>query len=105
MDTFFTWEYLLSFAGCVAGTGILTQFLKPITRKVPTQLVSYVVALLIMTVGQIATHTLKTWDMVALNLINAVVISLTSNGGFDAIKRAFGAKTDEETELTDEDDE
>ncbi len=105
MDTFFTWEYLLSFAGCVAGTGLLTEFTKPLLAKVPTQWVSYVFALVIMIVGQIATGQLTGWDIAALDIVNAAVISLASNGGYDVINRIFGKKTDAETELKDEGDE
>ena len=105
MDTFFTWEYLLSFAGCVAGTGLLTEFTKPLLTKVPTQWVSYVFALVIMIVGQIATGQLTGWDIAALDIVNAAVISLASNGGYDVINRIFGKKTDAETELKDEGDE
>ena len=105
MDTFFTWDYLLSFAGCVIGTGLLTEFTKPLLKKVPTQWVSYVFALLILMVGQIATHQLNSWEAAALNVINAVVVSLSANGGYDLINRIFGQKTDADTELKDEGDE
>ena len=104
MDTFFTWEYLLSFAGCALATGLLTQFTKNLLNKIPTQIVSYVFAAAIMLVGQIATGQLNGWSGVVLDLINAVVISLASNGGYDAINRTFGKKTDAETELKDEGD-
>ena len=47
--------------------------------------VSYVIALVIMIVGQIATKAMTGWDMIALDVINAMVISLSANGGYDAI--------------------
>lgn len=99
MDNFFTWEYLLTFAGCVVGTGVLTQFAKPVMPKIPAQWISFIFALIIMTIGQLATHSFTSWDMIILNIINAVVVSLASNGGYDAIKDIFGKKTDAETEL------
>ena len=105
MDTFFTWEYLLSFAGCVIATGLLTQFTKNLFKSIPTQLVSYVFAAAIMLVGQIATGMLTSWSVAVLDLINAVVISLASNGGYDALDAIFGKKTDAETELKNEGDE
>ena len=104
MDTFFTWEYLLTFAGCTVATGLLTEFTKPLFGKAPTQWVSYVFALIIMIVSQIATGQLTSWNIAALDVLNAVVISLASNGGYDAVKKAFGKQTDAETELKDEDD-
>lgn len=45
MDAFFTWDYLLSYAGCVLVTGLLTQGLKALFKKVPPQIISYVIAL------------------------------------------------------------
>ena len=85
MNTFFTWEYLLSFAGCVLATGLLTQGIKQVLPKVPAQIVSYVIALAIMIVGQVATGAMTGWELVALDVINAMVISLSANGGDDAI--------------------
>lgn len=104
MDNFFTWDYLLTFAGCVVATGLLTEFTKPIFKKVSTQLVSYVFALVIMTVAQLATKQLTSWDAVALNLVNAVVVALSANGGYDALNKIFGKKMDYETEFKDEGD-
>jgi len=105
MDTFFTWEYLLSFAGCVVGTGLLTEFTKPLFKNLPTQLVSYMFAALIMIIGQLATGQLTSWNIAVLDVLNAAVVSLSANGGFDAVNRVFGAKTDAETELKNEGDE
>ena len=95
MNEFMTWEYQLTFAGCVAGTAILTEFIKKIPgiAKVPTQFVSYVIAFAIMVVGQLAIDTL-TWQKVALDAVNAAVVSLSSNGVFDAIEGAFDRITD-----------
>lgn len=93
MDTFFTWEYLLTFAGCVLATGLVTQGLKQLLPKISAQIISYVVALAIMVVGQVATGIMTGWDMVALDLINAMVVSLSSNGGYDAIaSTVYGMK-------------
>ena len=92
MDTFFTWEYLLTFAGCVLATGILTEFLKRLFYTLPAQGISYVIALIILVVAQLATGTMTSWDVAALDVINAVVVSLTANGGYDAIDSLFGKK-------------
>lgn len=86
MDTFFTWEYLLTFAGCVLATGLLTQGIKAALPKVHAQLISYIIALAILVVGQIATGEMTGWEAVALDLINAMVVSLSANGGYDAVK-------------------
>ena len=94
MDTFFTWEYLLTFAGCVLATGLITQGLKGVLKKVPAQIISYVVALCIMVVGQLATGAMTGWDVAALDAINAMVVSLSANGGYDAVS-GLTSKNDE----------
>ena len=85
MDTFFTWEYLATFAGCVLATGILTEFLKRLLYNVSPQWISYVIALVILVAAQLATGTMTSWRVAVLDLINAVVVSLTANGGYDAV--------------------
>ena len=40
MDEFFSWQMLATFAGATAATGILTQFLKNLIPKLPTQWLS-----------------------------------------------------------------
>ncbi len=92
MDTFFTWEYLATFAGCVLATGILTEFTKKVCYKVPVQLISYFFALVILVVSQLATGTLTNWSTVVLDVLNAVVVSLAANGGYDALDTMFGKK-------------
>lgn len=101
---FFTWDYLLTFAGCVASTGLLTQLLKPLTKKVPTQVVSYLVALTILVVGQLALGKVESWDIIVLDAVNAIAVALASNGSYDAVDRAVHGKTDAGTELKDEGD-
>ena len=89
MDAFFTWDYLLSYAGCVLVTGLLTQGLKALFKKIPPQIISYVVALAIMIVGQAVTGRLDGWGIIALDVLNAAAISLSSNGGYDAVSSIF----------------
>ena len=90
MDSFVTWESLLSFGGCVAGTILVTEFIKKLFgEKVPAQLVSFLIAAVILFVGHLATGTFV-WKEALLYLINAAAVSLSANGGFDAIKKALG---------------
>ena len=86
MNEFLTWDYLLTFGGCVAGTAIVTQFLKKAewAQKIGAQIVSYVIALIILVVAQLATGTI-TWQLVALDIFNAAVVSFASNGVYDAV--------------------
>jgi hypothetical protein len=95
MDSFVTWESLLTFGGCVTGTILLTEFVKRIFgEKVPAQLVSFLIAAVILFVGHLAAGTFA-WREALLYIINAAAVSLSANGGFDAIKKALGGDDDE----------
>lgn len=96
MDHFLSWDVLLTFSGCVAGTILLTEFIKMLWPGVFPQLCSFVVAVLILVVGHLATSSFA-WDEAPLYLVNAVAVSLSANGGFDAVKKAFGGKNDTDT--------
>lgn len=91
MNEFLTWDVLLTYGGCVAGTVLVTEWLKKIFSKVPTQIVSFVISVLILVVGHIATATFEL-GQIPLYLVNSIVVSLASNGGFDALKRTFIGK-------------
>lgn len=98
MDSFVTWESLLTFGGCVAGTILVTEFVKKLFgEKVPAQLVSFLIAAVILFVGHLATGTFV-WKEALLYLINAAAVSLASNGGFDAVKKIVG-KIDEPPDI------
>lgn len=95
MDSFVTWESLLSYGGCVAGTILVTEFIKKLFgEKVPAQLVSFLIAAVILFVGHLATGTFV-WKEALLYLINAAAVSLSANGGFDAIKNALGGDAEQ----------
>ena len=94
MDSLVTWDSLLTFGGCVAGTILVTEFIKKLFgEKVPAQLVSFLIAAVILFVGHLATGTFV-WREALLYLINAAAVSLSANGGFDAVKKIVG-KIDE----------
>ena len=98
MDSFVTWESLLTFGGCVAGTILVTEFIKKLFgEKVPAQLVSFLIAAVILFVGHLATGTFV-WREALLYLINAAAVSLSANGGFDAVKKIVG-KIDEPPDI------
>jgi hypothetical protein len=87
MDSFLTWQFLVSFAGCIVGTGVITQLFKQYI-PMPTQLFSYIVALIIINVGALC---LGVWipAFFALSFINAGLVALASNGGFEAVGKLF----------------
>lgn len=84
----FTWDYLASTAGATAAVAILTQFSKsiPFVNKLPTQLVSYVISLVVMIAASFFTNAL-TVDSAALIPLNAVIVMLASNGAYDTITK------------------
>ena len=85
---FFTWTMLATYAGAVMATTLITQLFKGVgvISKIPTQIFSYGVALVILLAatffgGQWA------WPDAALCLPNAVVVSLASNGMYEAVAK------------------
>ncbi len=86
MNEFFTWAILATYAGATLATTLVTQLLKGVgfLDRIPTRIFSYVVALIILLAATFFTGAL-TWDAAALCVVNAVVVSLASNGAFDAV--------------------
>ena len=86
MNEFVSWETLATFAGCAALVGILTQFTKGIFSKLPTQWLSYIYAVVVMALATIFT-TGFSWPTLALIPFNAVIVAMSANGAFSAVKR------------------
>ena len=88
MEGFFTWQTLLTYSGATLATTIITQLLKEINAldKLPSRVLSYFTAALVMTASVLATKGFA-WADMAMALINAVVVALAANGAFDAVKR------------------
>ena len=81
-----TWGILGTYAGAVSITAIITQFLKklPGVKKLDTQLLSYIVALVILEASTIFSSGFH-WEVAALCLVNAIVVALASNGTYDIL--------------------
>jgi hypothetical protein len=94
MNDFLTWQTLATFAGCSAAVAVLTQFIKNAggLKKVPTQWVSYGLAVILMLSATYFTGAL-TGPVAALIPFNAVVVSLAANGAYAAIQRVSGSDT------------
>lgn len=92
MSEFFDWEMLGTYAGCTAAVGLITQYVKGIgvLDRIPTQIVTYVLALVLMLLASVFTGGV-TLEGAVLTVFNAVVVSLASNGGYAAVQR-IGAK-------------
>lgn len=95
MSEFFTWQLLSTFAGCTLATGILTQFVKnvPFLKKIATQWVSYVIAVILLFAATFFTGAL-TGPSAAMIPFNAVLIALSANGAYSAVKRVSNGKQD-----------
>lgn len=92
---FLTWEMLGTYSGTLGMVLILTQLTKslPGIRRVPTQLYSYLIALIVMTVTAIFGGRTAASDFVLL-IFNAAVVALSANGGYDAMVRVMEGKTE-----------
>ena len=87
--TFFDWSALGTLTGAVLAVVVLTQITKAIPGivKIPTQIWSYVLAAVILILAQIFGETAVTANGVVLALLNAAVVSLAANGGYEALTR------------------
>lgn len=85
MDMFFTWGTLATLAGCALATGLITQFLKD-AIKIPTQWLSYILAVVILSAATLFTGGADAgvWAIIPLN---AVIVSTSANGAYAAILR------------------
>ena len=92
MDQFFTWETLATLAGASAAVGLLTQFLKD-TIKIPTQWLSYILAVVILCAANLLTGHVDV-AVLAIIPLNAVIVSTSANGAYVAILRAKGGKAE-----------
>ena len=99
----FTWKQLATIAGAAAMTLLIVQLLKlPIDKvwKIPTRIVVYVIALIIMILAQIFTDGL-TVNTALLTVFNAVIVALSAMGAYEMTFRKIDMKIpegDEESE-------
>ncbi len=84
-----------TYAGTLGMVLILTQLTKELSfiQRIPTQLYSYLVALVVMTVTAVFGGRTAAADLV-LVFINAAVVALSANGGYDAMVRVVKGKTE-----------
>lgn len=85
---FFDWNLLGSFAGAVFAVSVLTQITKgmPLISRMPTQLWSYLLSLATLILAKVFTAGFRA-DALVLAIFNAALISLASNGGYEALIR------------------
>ena len=87
---FYDWTTLASYAGSLGMVLIITQLTKEIKiiKRIPTQLWSYIVAVVILSLSHYFTGQLNISNMVLI-LFNAMIVALSSNGGFEFVSRTF----------------
>jgi len=81
---FFDWTTLATCAGATAIVAIITQLIKEVgfIKKIPTQLLSYIIALIVMYPAFYFTGQLNVSSAVLI-LFNGIVVSLAANGGYE----------------------
>ena len=87
---FLSWSILATYAGALAFVLAVTQFTKGLAfiDRMPTQIWSWIVAMVGMYLGYYFTGQLSV-NTAALIPINAVLVALAANGGFEALSRLF----------------
>ena len=81
----FSWEYLATIAGATMATLLIVQLLKlPLDRvwKIPTRIVAYVIALILLLLATSFTSGL-TWSTGLLTAVNAVIVALAAMGAYE----------------------
>lgn len=86
MDNFLTWEALLNYTTFIGVVLMIVEFTKGVwkIKKIPTQAWSVIVATILLAIVNGKFGTFKLLD-IALYFINAIAISLGSNGLYDKI--------------------
>lgn len=87
---FVNWTELATYAGALAMVLIITQATKDfkIIKKIPTQLWSYLIAILVLYPAYFFTDQLTLSNGILI-LFNGIIVALAANGGFEALKKAF----------------
>lgn len=98
VEELMTWDKLATFSGLVMTTSVITSFLKEIFKRVPTQIVSWAIAFILLALANVVTAgALMPWHGWILALVNSISISLAANGLFSAASRISKVKSKEET--------
>lgn len=96
---FFEWSALGTYTGAVMAVGIITEIIKDIPgiRKIPTQVMSYALALVVLMASMAFSGGFSAQGA-ALAVFNAALVSLGANGGYAAIQRVKEATATKDTE-------
>ncbi len=99
MEGFLTPASLMTYGGCVAAVCAITEILKPLLEKLPVRIgartVSYAVAAAVSVAAALISGKNGAAD-IALCFINAALVALSANGGYDlSAKLHAGAEQEE----------
>ncbi len=86
INTFLDWSALGTFAGACLAVNITTQAFKETFKGVPTRLVSYLAALILLIGAAYFNGANGNIGEYLICPVNAVLVSFASNGAFDFIK-------------------
>lgn len=94
---FLSWSTLSTYTGALFATTLLTQLLKeaPFICKIATRIVSYCIAVLVLLAGTFFAGQF-TLENAAICFVNAALISLASNGTFEAVQKSPNGKSEDQ---------
>ncbi len=87
---FVNWNILATYAGALSMVLVITQMTKSlwIIKKIPTQLWSYLMSLLVLYPAYYFTGQLTAANAVLI-LFNGMLVALAANGGYTVLHRLF----------------
>lgn len=97
---FFDWNMLGTCAGAVMAVGVITEITKdiPFIKKIPTLAWSYILALIVLLAAMMFGGGFSL-EAAGLAVFNAAVVSLASNGGYEAIQRVKSIALEKASEV------
>lgn len=101
MSEFLSIGSLLTYGGSAAAVCALTQTVKPLVSKLPFEVsartVSYIISLIVLLAATFFSGCRNGADY-ALCVVNAALVSLSSNGGYDLLRHLTGGDDTEDTD-------
>ena len=83
-EEFFSWEVLATYAGATMFTLLVTQLIKGVIDKIPTRIIAYIIALVVLLAANYFNGSL-TASTGCLCAVNAAVVAFAAYGAHDTI--------------------
>lgn len=87
MEQLFTWEMVVTLAGCSAATAFITQGVKHFFTNLNPRVVSSIIGMLLMVAATAFTTTSPSFAEFVMAVINGVIIGFASNGEYDTFSK------------------